>query len=279
MQKTSLTAGKSAKMPKNKGSFTISLPSIPTKINLTQLMVAALVVMSFLIGSLYTKVQYLEKNGGSPVQAAAAQTAPQAVAPQQGNQAAVQAPAGKVKEVTNDERIRGNKNAKVTLVEYSDYECPFCKNFHPTMQNLMKTYGDKIRWVYRDYPLSFHQNAQKEAEAGRCIFELGGNDVFWNYTDKIFERTTSNGTGFALTDLGPLAAEVGVDQSAFQQCLDSGKYDAVIAQNIQDAVAAGAQGTPYAVIVDVNGQNNPVTGALPFENWTSVIDTLLAEQS
>ena len=145
MKKETATHLENSQSTKDRGSFTIPLPAFPTKLNLTHLMVAALVVMSFLIGSLYTKVQYLEKNGGSGVQVAAAQTAPQAAAPQQGNQAAAQPPAGDIKKVTDADHIRGNKNAKVTLVEYSDYECPFCKSFHPTMQELMKTYGDKIR--------------------------------------------------------------------------------------------------------------------------------------
>lgn len=260
--------------PKDRSSFTIPIPAFPTKLNLTHLMVAALVIMSFLIGSLYTKVQYLEKNGGSPVQAAAAQTAPQAAVPQ-GNQAAAKPPAGDIKKVTDADHIRGNKNAKVTLVEYSDYECPFCKTFHPTMQELMKTYGDKIRWVYRDYPLSFHQNAAKEAEASECIAELGGDDAFWKYTDAIFERTTSNGTGFALDKLGPLAAELGVDQTAFQQCLDSGKYTQHVTDQTADGTTGGVSGTPSTFIVDSKGKTQMLVGAQPIAAFKTVIDQAL----
>lgn len=274
MKKESTTQPESSPIPKDRSSFTIPLPAFPTKLSVTHLMVAALVIMSFILGSLYTKVQYLEKNGGSPVQAAAAQTAPQAAAPQ-GNQAAAQPPAGKVKDVSSDERIRGNKNAKITLVEYSDYECPFCKRFHPTTQELMKTYGDKIRLVYRDYPLSFHQNAQKEAEAGQCIFELGGNDAFWSYADKIFERTTSNGTGFALTDLGPLAAEVGVNQQSFQQCLDSGKYVQTVKDQIAEGSTAGVSGTPSTFIIDSKGKTQMLVGAQPVEAFKTIIDQAL----
>ena len=256
-----------------KSSPSIPIPNITKKLGQKNIVVAALIIAAFIIGSLYTKVQYLEKNG-STSNAVAAQAIPQAV-PAQGQPPAAQAPAGKVKEVTDDERIRGNKNAKITLVEYSDYECPFCKRFHPTTQELMKKYGDKIRLVYRDYPLPFHQNAQKEAEAGRCIFELGGNDAFWNYTDKILERTTSNGTGFALTDLGPLASEVGVNQQSFQQCLDTGKYEKAVKDQIAEGATAGVSGTPTTFITDSKGKTQMLVGAQPVDAFKTVIDEAL----
>lgn len=236
------------------------------QLNQQAILVIGLIIASFFIGSLYTKNQYLEKSLGTPVQAAA---------PQQGNQPSAQAPVGKVREVSNDERIRGNKNAKVTLVEYSDFECPFCKSFHPITQELLKTYGDKIRLVFRDYPLPFHQNAQKEAEAGRCIAELGGSDAFWKYADKIFERTTSNGTGFALTDLGPLAAEVGVNQQSFQQCLDADKYAKAVKDEMAEGNAAGVNGTPTTFVIDSKGKTQMLVGAQPVNAFKTVIDQIL----
>ena len=239
------------------------------QLNQQTMVVIGLVIASFFIGSTYTKIQYLEKNS-APAQAVA-----QAAVPQQGNQPAAQVPSGKIKDVSNDERIRGNKNAKVTIVEYSDFECPFCQRFHPVTQELMKTYGDKIRLVYRDYPLPFHANAQKEAEAGRCIAELGGSDAFWNYADKIFERTASNGTGFALTDLGPLAKEVGVNQQSFQQCLDTGKYAKAVKDEMADGNLAGVNGTPTTFIIDDKGKTQMLVGAQPVDAFKTVIDQIL----
>jgi protein-disulfide isomerase len=85
------------------------------------------------------------------------------------------------------DHIRGNPNASVAVIEYSDYQCPFCKAVHPTYQKIMDTYGDDVMWVYRHYPLPFHPHAQKAAEGGECAAELGGNDAFWKYTDQLFE--------------------------------------------------------------------------------------------
>ncbi|MFA5770672.1 MAG: thioredoxin domain-containing protein, partial [Patescibacteria group bacterium] len=240
--------------------------SAPFQLNLNTILTVSLIIASFFIGTLYTKNQYLEKNIGKPVQA---------VAPQQGSKPSAQVPSGKIKKVSDDERIRGNKNAKITLVEYSDFECPFCKSFHPTTQELIKTYGDKIRLVFRDYPLPFHQNAQKEAEAGRCIAELGGSEAFWNYADKIFERTTSNGTGFALTDLGPLASEVGVNQLSFQQCLDSGKYAKAVKDEVAEGATAGVNGTPTTFVIDNKGKTQMLVGAQPVDAFKTIIDQLL----
>ncbi len=194
-----------------------------------------------------------------------------------GNQPPPQPPQdlSKMPKVTDKDHIRGDINAKILLVEYSDLECPFCKRFHTTMQQVMDEYGSDVAWVYRHFPLSFHQNAQKEAEAAECVGELGGNNAFFSYIDKMFERTTSNGTGFALDQLRPLAEEIGVNGAEFQSCLDSGKY----AKHIQDEMAggtdAGVQGTPGTVIVTKDGKRDFIGGAYPFEEVKKQIDALL----
>ena len=182
---------------------------------------------------------------------------------------------GAMPPLNDKDHILGNKDANIVLVEYSDFECPFCKSFHPTMQQIKKDYGDKVAWVYRHYPLPFHQNAQKEAEASECAFEQGGNDAFWKFGDKIFERTTSNGNGFALSDLGPLAAEVGLDQIAFQQCLDSGKYANHVKEDMDGGSKAGIQGTPGTIIIAKNGKKDLIGGALPLQSAKQQIDALL----
>jgi protein-disulfide isomerase len=189
------------------------------------------------------------------------------------------APANKLDQlppITSADHVRGDlTKAKVALIEYSDYECPYCKNFQTTMLDVYKAYGADMIWVYRHFPLSFHQNAEKEAEASECVAELGGNDAFWKFTDAIYARTTSNGTGFALDKLGPLAKEVGVNQAKFQSCLDSGKYAQKVKDDQSGGSAAGIDGTPGTIIITKEGKTDLITGAQPLATVKSAIDALL----
>ncbi len=184
---------------------------------------------------------------------------------------------GKVPPLSDKDHVRGDKNAKVTLIEYSDFECPFCKKVYPTMNQILDQYKGKIKIVYRHFPLSFHANAQKEAEASECANELGGNDAFWKYHDKIFERTTSNGTGFALDKLVPLAKEIGLDENKFKTCLDSGKYAQYVKDNEAGGQSAGITGTPGNIIMNAKGDTKLLSGALPFELFKQALDQSLKE--
>lgn len=181
---------------------------------------------------------------------------------------------GTVPPISSKDHIRGDQNAPITLIEYSDYECPYCKSFHPTMQQLVNDLKGKVRWVYRDFPLSFHQNAQKEAEASECVAELGGNDAFWSFTDKLFEQTTSNGTGFPLSNLSALASGVGVDRKKFEDCLNSNKYAAPVQAEASAGLAAGVNATPSLIIMNKQGKTQLVTGAVPVATITAAIESL-----
>jgi protein-disulfide isomerase len=208
------------------------------------------------------------KSADTAAAAAPTAAAPTAAAP---TAAAPTPAAGPVKPVDEKtDHITGAKNGKVTLIEYSDFECPFCKRHFATMQQIIKDYPNDVRVIYRHFPLSFHQNAEKEAEASECVAALGGNDAFWKFHDKVFTDTTSNGTGFALTALGPAAASFGVDQKKFQDCLDSGKMAARVNQDQQEGGAAGVEGTPATF---VNGEL--VSGAVPYATFKAKIDALL----
>jgi protein-disulfide isomerase len=184
---------------------------------------------------------------------------------------------GDVKAVSDEDNLRGDANAKLTLIEYSDYECPFCKTFHPTMQRVLEDYDGQVAWVYRHFPLSFHANAPKEAEAALCVSDLGGNDKFWEFSDALFARTASNGTGFALDQLAPLAKEIGVDEAKFTDCLNSGRMAARITANMTDGQGAGASGTPTTFIVGPDGKTiTAIPGALPYESIKTQLDQILA---
>lgn len=184
-------------------------------------------------------------------------------------------PLNSIPDITDKDHIRGNRNAKLVLVEYSDLECPFCKKFHPTMKQVLKEYGDKVAWIYRHYPLPFHPNAQKEAEASECAAEQGGNITFWNYIDAILDRTSSDGTGFALEKLIPLAEELGLDGTKFKTCLDSGTYAKKIKVEIDSAAKGGVNGTPTTIIIPATGKRGIISGALPFEEIKQQLDQIL----
>ncbi|MFH1454747.1 MAG: thioredoxin domain-containing protein [bacterium] len=156
-----------------------------------------------------------------------------------------------IKPVSKEDHILGNPDAPVTIVEFSDTECSFCKRFQTTMQTVIDNYGKdgKVAWVYRHFPLdSLHSKARKEAEATECANELGGNTAFWKMLDTIYANTPGN-NGLDATKLPEFAKSSGVDVTKFNTCLASGKYAATVEADFQDGVKAGAQGTPYNVLV------------------------------
>lgn len=194
------------------------------------------------------------------------------------------AAAGNVKQVDSQDHILGNPKAAVRLVEYSDFECPFCKRFHPVVKQIMDEYGKdgRVALVYRHFPLdSLHSKARKEAQASECANELGGNDAFWAYADKIFEVTPSN-NNLDLSLLPKLAEEIGLDRAKFETCLAGdargGKYADHIEADVQNATASGGTGTPYSVVIAANGKTFPINGAQPYRVVKSIIDLALAEK-
>jgi len=168
--------------------------------------------------------------------------------------------------VTKDDHIRGNVKAAVTLVEFSDMQCPFCGRFHPTMQQVMKDYGDKVRWVYKHFPLeSIHPYARPLAEASECAAEQG---KFWEFVDADFSRQSEIGTDFA----EKIAGELKLDMGKFKSCVSSRKYKDRVSADYSAGLAAGVQGTPHTL---VNGI--ALSGALPYEQVKAVIDQALAK--
>lgn len=179
--------------------------------------------------------------------------------------------------VSSDDHILGNPDAKLVIVEYSDTECPFCKNFHATMHKIMDTYGKdgKVAWVYRHFPIDqLHPKARKEAEATECAYELGGNESFWKYLDEIYSITPSN-NGLDPKKLPIIAKDIGLDAKKFTECLDSGKYAEKVEKDYQDAIAAGGRGTPHSIILTKDGQQVPIEGAQPLDSLKSTLDILL----
>ncbi|HXF44191.1 MAG TPA: DsbA family protein [Candidatus Paceibacterota bacterium] len=180
-----------------------------------------------------------------------------------------------IRSVSSEDHILGSASADIIIVEYSDLECPFCKRFHPVMKQVLASYGSEVAWVYRHLPLdSLHSKARKEAEATECAAELGGNDAFWAYVDKIFEVTPSN-NGLDLTLLPKIAKDIGLDEAKFTVCLDSGKYASKIQSDVDDATKAGARGTPFSLVLKDKKIAGTIPGALPFDQVKLLIDAVL----
>lgn len=166
--------------------------------------------------------------------------------------------------------IEGNKNAKVSIVEFSDLDCPFCTRFHVTTQQLLADYGNAINIVYRHFPLtSLHPEAAKKAEAAECVGQLGGNDKFWEFIDELFTNDTEK-----VADLANIVSSMGISSVSFQECLDSGKYTSKVQAQAQQAQAAGGRGTPYSIIV-AGDTLIPIAGALPIETIKASLDSVL----
>ncbi len=161
----------------------------------------------------------------------------------------------------------GPDNAPITIVEFSDFHCPFCKRVGPTLEQVMKNYKGKVRRVWRHYPLPMHAGADRTHQASECAHEQG---KFWQYHDKIFE-TQGPKHDQLLTEI---SKQVGLDQKKFEKCLSQGKYKNLIQQEIAEGSKVGVRGTPTLF---VNGQRLP--GAVPYESFDSIIKSELAKKS
>jgi protein-disulfide isomerase len=158
------------------------------------------------------------------------------------------------------------KNAKVTLVEYSDFQCPFCSRHLPTVKQALKDFPNEVNLVYRHYPLSFHPEAQKSAEASECAAKLGGNDAFWKMHDELF----TNQATLSRSLYTELAKKIGLNTVNFDKCLDGGEMAAKVNTDLQEGTTAGVEGTPATF---VNGQL--ISGAVPYSELKAAIQAAL----
>lgn len=207
-------------------------------------------------------------SGGTALAAATAPTAA-ATAP---TAAAAAAPAGKLDPVTDKDHVRGDlKKAKVVLVEYSDFQCPYCGKHDPTMQQIVKDYGDQVAWVYRHFPLSFHPNAVPVALASECASEQG---KFWEFADIMYadQAQISGDAASSLAFVNKTASDLKLDTKKFSDCVSSAKYQSVVDADSASGRTAGVNGTPATY---VNG--TLVSGAVPYASMKKMIDDAIAK--
>ena len=178
------------------------------------------------------------------------------------------------------DHVRGNPNAPVTLIEYSDFECPFCKRFHETIKKLVADSKGQVKWVYRHFPLDeLHPvKARKEAVASECAAELGGKDAFWKFADRFYELTPSNNRTDIDTVLPQIAREIGLDAARFASCVASMKHGLRVQEDYENAVATGGRGTPWSIIVSKSGKIYPLSGAQPYAAVKQLADLALQEK-
>lgn len=160
----------------------------------------------------------------------------------------------------DDDPFQGTQGAPITLVEFSDFQCPFCKRARPTITQILDAYKDKVLYVYRDFPLSFHKQAQKAAEAANCAGDQG---KYWEYNSKLWD----NQTELEPDKLRAYASQLSLDGAKFNQCLDSDKFANEITEDLKQGAEAGVSGTPAYFINGIF-----ISGAQPFENFQEIIE-------
>jgi len=223
--------------------------------------IAIVIAAGLIAGAIYI-------NGNNPKQAAVQKEAAQATADAKTT----------FRAVDSTDHIRGNPNAPIVLVEYSDFDCPFCKQFDDTLEQIIKEYGPsgKVAWVYRQLPLEqLHPNAPKIAIASECVAQLGGNDAFWKFSDRIFKEKTDR-TFTDMSRISEYAVGAGVEKAAFEDCYNNNKTKDKVDKSIAEAFAAGARGTPHTFVL-VGDQRTVISGAQPYPAVKQVIDNVLAQ--
>ncbi len=179
-----------------------------------------------------------------------------------------------IRPIQENDLVKGNRNADLVIVEFSDTECPFCKRFHEVMNKLIDAKGDKIAWVYRHFPLDqLHAKARTESEAVACAVKIGGPDKGFKYLDRLMELTPSN-DGLDLKLLPEFAKYADIDVQAFNKCLENRETKDWVEKDYQEAIASGGRGTPHNIII-YKDQKMAVPGALPYEQMEKLVDDLL----
>ncbi len=169
----------------------------------------------------------------------------------------------KILKLNEQDHIKGNPEAKITILEFSDFECPFCAKFSQSVNQVMKDYPDDVNWVYRHFPLSFHKESRPSAEASECAAEQG---KFWEFHDGLFTNQSGLGKEFYLT----LAKDLELDLDSFEECFSSRKYKDRVENDYQEGINLGIKGTPGNFI---NGGS--LGGAVPYEKLKLIVESIL----
>jgi protein-disulfide isomerase len=230
------------------------------------ILVIVLIIFAFFSGSLWTKVRQLEKVNNPPAGGEGLEEGREGEIQEQApEEVQVLGAEDQAEIIKNAGAVKGAEDAKVTMVEFSEYQCPYCKRYvEGAYKQIMENYGRQIRYIFRDYPLPFHQQAQMTAEAARCAGEQG---KYWEYHDKLFDEQEKWINQENVQEvLVSLATSLGLNQSQFRDCLTSGKFTQAVKDDFVLGQKVGVQGTPSFFI---NGQM--LVGAQPYSVFEAVI--------
>ncbi|MBP7928082.1 DsbA family protein [Patescibacteria group bacterium] len=237
----------------------------------TTILLALVVGGSFYIGVLTTELKMYKSGGALPSNAAPVNAAANGAVP-----TVTQEQLAKVLKPTKTDHVRGSQNPKVVLVEYSDYECPFCARFHPSAKQALEEFGSDFAWVYRHFPLtSIHPKAMPLAIASECVFNMSDDATYWKFSDIMFEK----GSALQVADLeGIVSNDLGLNGAKFTECLNAKETQAKVTDQQKAGSSIGVSGTPGNFLINL--ENNKVVtlrGAVPYETLQTEIKGLLGK--
>lgn len=185
------------------------------------------------------------------------------------------AQAANVKKPNKDDYVKGDKNATVSIIQYSDFQCPFCIRAYPTVQQLLTDYKGKVNWIHREYPLAFHQDARPAAIAALCAGKLGGSEAFYKFTDAAYSKAGNDPTILSAAKLPELAKETGVNMGKWQSCFDAKETEARVDADMKEGTAAGVNGTPGFILYNnKTGKVKAIAGAQPVASFEAALTEL-----
>jgi len=177
--------------------------------------------------------------------------------------------------ITSAEHIYGNINAPITIVEYSDLDCPFCERFHTTLEQILAEYPDDVRWVYRHLPLDFHPHAYSEALIAECVGKLGGSEKFWSILPHLLAVPSSQSTEFKTDSIFAETSKLGIDTAQLQTCYESKEFKTKVDSDMASGAATGGNGTPWSIIIKPDGTYESINGAQPYTVVKAMIEEIL----
>ena len=177
-----------------------------------------------------------------------------------------------IRKPSSKDRIIGSPNAPIVLVEYSDFQCPFCTMIYPTLKKIVSNSNGQIAWVMRELPLtSIHPQAEPAANAAECIAEQLGNDAYWKYADAVYANQSKLSPEYS----AQLASQLGADSAKFSTCVSTKQYQSLIDADSNEAISNGGNGTPFTIVVNTKtGKMVPISGALPEAQILRAIDSV-----